>query len=123
MSMYLIAVITSMQSCFYRLNEALEPPTIDGQLIQSSATVHQVCLLNVLLWHPLYLLRRLLPTSNRNVWETCPTEDCASHTAVCRWSTGSSVGHSPRLLHGVNNIVLLVPAIYVCGNGHEVHGN
>ena len=39
---------------------------------------------------------------------------------LCMWNTGRIDGHSPRLLHDVNNVVMLVPAIYVCGNGHEV---
>ena len=82
--------------------------------------MHQVCLPTVLLWHPLQLLRQLFVPSNENVWKTCPVDDCASHTTLCRWNTGRVDGHSPRLLHDSNNIVVLVPAIYACGNGHEV---
>ena len=55
-----------------------------------------------------------------DVWEMCPIDDCTSHTNLYRWNTGRSDGYVPRLIHDVPNIVVLVPAIYVCGNGHEV---
>jgi hypothetical protein len=50
-----------------RLNEALGPPIIDRQLIQSGASVHQVCLPTVLLWHPLQLLQQVLLQSDKRV--------------------------------------------------------
>ena len=93
---------------------------MDQQLIQTSTSMHQVYLPTVLLWHPLQLLQQLLVPSNENVWKICPVDNCSSHTILHRWNTGRVNGHSPRLLHDVNNIVVLVPAIYVCGNGHEV---
>ena len=39
---------------------------------------------------------------------------------LCRWNTGRTDGHSPRLLHNVDHVIILVPATYICGNGHEV---
>ena len=101
----------------HRINEPLGPPCIDGQLILSSASVYQVCLPTVLLWHPLQLLQQLLLS---NAWEACPIDNCGSKMTLSRWNTGRIDGHLPRLIHDINNVVVLVPAIYKCGNGHEV---
>ena len=40
---------------------------------------------------------------------------------TCRWNTGCSVSHSPRLLHGIDYTILLVAAVYSCIEGHEIY--
>ena len=48
----------------------------------------------------------------------CPK--CKSHVQFSQWNVGRSVNHGPRLLHELTYMVLLVPAVYVCANGHEL---
>ena len=50
----------------------------------------------------------------------CPKMNCKSNIKLLRWNSGHSDGHCPRLLHDVTHMVVLVPAIYVCDNGHEI---
>ena len=36
-----------------------------------------------------------------------------------RWNIGHCDGHCPTLLHDLNHMVLLLPAVYECDNGHK----
>ena len=49
----------------------------------------------------------------------CPKVNCTKAIHLHQWNTGHSDGHHPRLLHDLNYMVLLVPALYACDNGHQ----
>ena len=46
--------------------------------------------------------------------------DCQNKIHLVRLNVGRSDGHCPRVLHDLNHIILLLPAVYGCDNGHEV---
>ena len=52
----------------------------------------------------------------------CPDLNCRSTLHLVRWNFGRSAsgGHCPRLLHDISNVVVLLPAVYGCDNGHEI---
>ena len=39
------------------------------------------------------------------------------------WNDGSSPSKQPRTLHGIDNIVILVSAVYLCDNRHKLLAN
>lgn len=48
---------------------------------------------------------------------------CASCNKLCEtlyWNDGSSSQHQPRLIHDVEDFVLLVSAVYACEEGHKI---
>ena len=67
-------------------------------------------------WSPLLQLQCILPDS-------CPCPHDLCHAAVIvnetRWNIGNSAGHCPRIVHDIDHMVLLVPAVYACPNGHD----
>ena len=68
-------------------------------------------------WSPLLQLQCILPDRC-----PCPHDQCHAYLIVneTRWNTGSSAGHCPRIVHDIDHMVLLVPAVYACPNGHEI---
>ncbi len=52
----------------------------------------------------------------------CNHDNCNAHLTVhaVRWNTGRSAGHCPRIVHDIDHMVLVVPAVYACPYGHEV---
>ena len=48
----------------------------------------------------------------------CPS--CGSSTHQSYWNDGSSASKQPRLIHDMDNVVLLVSAVYRCENGHKL---
>ena len=50
----------------------------------------------------------------------CSRVDCKSKIHLVQWHVGRSDGRCPRLLHDLNHMVLLLPAVYGCDNGHEI---
>ena len=51
----------------------------------------------------------------------CIKRDCRKPMHLSRWNTGSTISHSPRLLHGIDHTIILVSAIYSCIQGHELY--
>jgi hypothetical protein len=68
---------------------------------------------HTLIWNPLQQYPTVFPEGVE-----CPK--CKSHVQFSQWNVGRSVNHGPRLLHELTYMVLLVPAVYVCANGHEL---
>ena len=50
----------------------------------------------------------------------CPKVDCIRNIHLSRWNIGHTEGRCPRFLHDLNHMVLLLPAVYECENGHEL---
>ena len=69
----------------------------------------------VILWSPLLTYQHVLPNSGRIKCVSC---DKVLQTAY--WHDGKASHSRPRLLHGVQDIVLLVSAVYMCENGHKI---
>ena len=45
---------------------------------------------------------------------------CESYLKSWQWKCGQSNALQPRILHDITHAVLLVSAVYMCDNGHEV---
>ena len=70
---------------------------------------------HVIIWNPLIQFQSFF---KGNV-PRCPKYGCKECISFSRWNLGQSCGRGPRLLHELHHIILLLPAVYVCGNGHE----
>lgn len=111
----------------YRVNDIIEVPSLSAHSVCTSSNVHEVYLPTVLLWHPLKLLGELLQPPTLHVdddaersLEKCRYEKCNSLMKLYGWNTGVNDGHMPRCIHDISNVVLLVPATYMCELGHEI---
>lgn len=95
---------------FYRI---LPPPNLLTAPLTDSV---EACLLpHILIWNPLQQFKVFFSHGLQ-----CPQIECRRYVQFHRWNMGQSISHGPRLLHDMNNMVLLVPAVYICTNGHEV---
>ena len=90
----------------------IEPPSI---LQTASSDVETYSLPYTLIWDPLTQFHLFFKTGLE-----CAKNDCKSRVHLLRWNVGHSDGRSPRLLHELNYIVLLLPAVYECDDGHEI---
>ena len=72
----------------------------------------------MLLWDPLGQLTSVFPEP-----QTCVVNDCFGHLQFTSWRMGQSEGKWPRIIHDVDNVILLVSATYKCDSGHEVIGS
>ena len=86
------------------------PVSVTSQICQ----LETLALPHVLIWCPLTQFSIFFQGSIQ-----CPNANCNKIIGLSRWNVGHSDGHCPRLLHDLNNMVLLVPAVYACDNGHE----
>jgi hypothetical protein len=50
----------------------------------------------------------------------CRCITCGSPYHMGYWNDGSSAYRQPRIIHGVDNIVFLVSAVYVCSNNYRL---
>ena len=76
-----------------------------------SVVTDDFCLPLVLLWNPLL-------SYEKHVKITCP--ECGSlRVQVKYWNDGSCPSRQPRMLHTLDNIVLLISSVYKCDKGHE----
>lgn len=62
-----------------------------------------------MLWHPLVQL-----PSCFEILKLCPVDGCNGILNLHGWTSGSTTGTQPRILHDINHIVLLVGALYRC---------
>lgn len=69
---------------------------------------------------PIYLDLESLDTVSIHFANGVQCPDCVSKLQVSRWNVGRSEGHCPRLLHNINYVIILLPAVYECDNKHEV---
>lgn len=67
---------------------------------------------NVLLWNP-YVIYPNINLGLSNV-------SCGSAMYEGYWNDGTSDAKQPRILHGFDNIIVLVSAVYVCYNRHKM---
>ena len=82
---------------------------------QSASDAEMYILPHTLIWNPLVQFQPFFKGDVK-----CPNVDCGNKIYFVRWNIGHSDGHSPRLLHDLHHMVLLLPAVYGCQNGHEV---
>lgn len=76
-----------------------------------SVITDDFCLPSILLWNPLLSYEKYVKIS-------CP--ECGSESIrVKYWNDGSCPSRQPRMLHTLDNIVLLVSSVYTCNKGHE----
>ena len=68
----------------------------------------------VLLWHPMVTH----PQFVNQRWSKC--HYCGLPVHEGHWSDGSSASTQPRTLHDISNVVLLVSAVYICENNHNI---
>ena len=113
---------SNFHCCCYRLQyssdtEILPPPAVLRENCNGDGIVNvgQIIYPHVLLWNPVVQL-----LSCCDSLKVCPVDNCAGILYLHEWSSGTSSGKQPRIVHDVNYIVLLVGAIYQC-NGDPQH--
>ena len=91
------------------------PPPNPLMVPSSMTTIEGFLLPYILVWNPLLLFPTFFPQGVQ-----CPKPGCKSYVRFSLWNVGRSISHGPRILHEMNYIVLLVPAMYLCTDGHEL---
>jgi hypothetical protein len=67
----------------------------------------------VILWNPMLSHSNALPTTGLSCLK------CKRPCRMAYWNDGSSEHTQPRLIHDVEDAVLLVSAVYLCDEGHK----
>ena len=93
----------------------IDPPSPMTASCQGASTLESIILPYTLIWNPLEQFHTFFENGLR-----CPRDDCISKVHLYRWNAGQNGGHCPRLLHEIRCVILLVPAVYKCDNGHEL---
>ena len=68
----------------------------------------------ILLWNPNITHNKIVEDRLKK----CIT--CGSPYTMGYWNDGSSVSKQPRIIHTIDNLVLLVSAVYICENHHRL---
>ena len=68
----------------------------------------------VIIWNPYLIYPQIIPPRSIKCIE------CGGSMDEAYWNDGSSASRQPRLLHGIEDIVYLISAIYVCDNRHKL---
>lgn len=89
------------------------PPPVTS-ISENPSTENEFSLPPVLLWSPLVTYADFFE-NNPIICTTCSTPLYHLY-----WNDGSCAYKNPRVIHDVENIVLLVSAVYVCGSGHKL---
>ena len=100
---------------FCSMCSIIEPPNPMGLPSQAASNIEAYLLPYILIWNPLVQFQTFFGSSVQ-----CSRMDCKNKIHLVRWNVGCSDGHCPRLLHDLNHMILLVPAVYGCDSGHEV---
>ena len=69
---------------------------------------------SVIVWNPYLIYPHIIPSGSIKCIH------CGMPLNLGYWNDGSTTDKQPRVLHGINNIVLLVSAVYVCDNRHKL---
>ena len=69
---------------------------------------------DIILWDPL----AQFPTLYFHI-SKCLADNCEYVMEKKEWQNGQNTNSLPRLIHGIDGVVLLVSRIYVCGSGHR----
>ena len=98
----------------------IPPPSFqEGDNRENSNQVNcagKVALPYVILWNPVCQF----PLCSETL-KVCSVDGCGNILHFYGWTNGCSSGKQPRILHDINNVVLLVSAIYQCnGNPHHM---
>ena len=92
----------------------ISPPTSTSTSTCTSAPDEEIVMPKILLWNPYIIYPHIVkPGSVKCV-------NCGSIMHHGYWNDGTSHAKQPRILHGLDNIVVLVSAVYVCGNRHKI---
>lgn len=76
----------------------------------SKVNVEDFFLPSVIIWNPYLIYPNVVsPGSIKCI-------HCGLTMHEGYWNDGSSVAKQPRILHGIDNIVILVSALYICEN-------
>ena len=70
----------------------------------------------LLIWHPALTYTHIFDNQSLE----CPHETCNKKSVLKGWNDGHAVHRMPRTIHDVNDVVLLVSAIYACEDGHRI---
>ena len=92
--------------------EVIHPPSILQRCRKNdahSSSICQIILPPVIIWHPILQL-----SSCSDKLDKCPNEGCKGVLHIHGWTTGSTSGTQPRILHDINYMILLLGAIYQC---------
>ena len=69
---------------------------------------------NIIFWDPLVQFPQLATSINK-----CVADNCEEVMTRREWQDGRNKASMPRVIHGIDGIVLLVSRIYVCNSGHR----
>ena len=70
----------------------------------------------LIIWHPVVTYKHIFVGEEL----LCPHETCKKMTVLKGWH---GPHYQPRTIHDVNDIILLVSAIYICEDGHKTFAN
>lgn len=69
---------------------------------------------SVIIWNPYIIYPHIFPPGSIKCFH------CGMSMHEGYWNDGSSTDKQPRILHGIENTVILVSAVYVCDNRHKL---
>ena len=95
----------------------LFPPPSRPMLEEGLVDKELFFLPHLIIWHPYSSFPDLFPPESI----MCPS--CGSPTSFYYWNDGSASHLQPRIIHDVENYVLLVSAVYVCPSRHRLLAN
>ena len=72
---------------------------------------------SVIVWNPYLIYPHIIPPGS------IKCSHCGLSMYEGYWNDGSSPSRQPRTLHGIDNIVILVSAVYLCDNRHKLLAN
>ena len=72
---------------------------------------------SVIVWNPYLIYPHIVPPGSIKCIH------CGLSMYEGYWNDGSSPSKQPRTLHGIDNIVILVSAVYLCDNRHKLLAN
>ena len=97
-----------------RFCAVISPPSVASQaLLGQQVKDPMLLLLYVILFEPVIQFSTIFP-------DGCHCPNCHSKAELMHWNNGISSAHTPRNLHDIDHMVLLVSATYRCSNGHEI---
>ena len=82
--------------------------------LYKSNNVYCMVLPYVILWNPVFQF----PLCSETL-KVCSVDNCDGIMHLHEWINGCSTSKQPRILHDINNIVLLVSAIYQCNKNSQ----
>lgn len=100
------------------LSGIIQPPTsFESENREALPSFIDYALPNIIVWNPIMEFQSLLCN------DCLKCTQCNKMLSVGYWNDGMTRHTQPRLLHDVDDVVLLVTAVYVCEEKHKILGH